>query len=693
MDAGARLTLPASLGGNDPFATADPSGQFEVVSRHTAQGIVMKTVTRMLLDLSVRKKLLGGFGLILFITLATAWIGNTSLDSTLDRIDSLLGVSEIDANLMRARQQEKNYLLRDDQTAMQQALSLSQQIQEQAAAKEAELARPENKALMRQIQEDASGYRDELAQLQAAGKASSEAQQAMEESARAALKRFTELEAKLRQLAVEQIRLSGAQSSIDTLDRANQASQLARELLEARRREKDFLLRRDDQYAQLLDGHFQSLDDKSRQLLNTLQDDAARAEMEEALQQLAAYRSHFAQLKNNLGELDQSEEDMTSRAREVTAASSQSLKLQRELLASDSSHAKQTLLIAAAIAFVLGVLCALFITQAIVTPLQRVVGIARQVADGDLTTNIESDRRDELGQLMQAMQAMTLSLRDLIGQLGAGITQLATAAEELSAVTEQTSAGVTQQRMETDQVATAMNQMAATVQDVAHNAENAASSASDAEDQTREGDKVVQQAITRIEQLASTVEASAEAIGRLKGDSANIGTVLDVIKSIAEQTNLLALNAAIEAARAGEAGRGFAVVADEVRALARRTQESTQQIEQLVAALQNGAESAVSVMAQSRSMAGETVEAARHAGTALTRIDEAVSRIQQMNQQIATASEEQSSVAEEINRSIANIRDIAEQSAAATEETSTASVDLARLGSDLQQQINRFRVS
>jgi methyl-accepting chemotaxis protein len=630
--------------------------------------------------------------LILLITLATAWIGNSSLNNTLDRIDNLLGVSEIDTQLMRARQQEKNYLLRNDEHAMQQALTLSQQIRDQAAEKEALLVRPENKTLMRQIQEDATGYRSELEQLQAAGKASNDAQKAMEDSARAALKRFTDLQSELNKLALEQIRMNGDQASIDTLGRANQASELAMELLEARRREKDFLLRRDDQYAQLLDAHFSSLDSKGRELLGTLQDSGARSAMEDALQQLASYRSNFGQLKTSIGELTQSEKDMTDRARQVAAASTQSVKLQRELLASDSSHAKQTLLIAAMVAFVLGVLCSLFITQAIVGPLQRVVGIARKVADGDLTEDIASNRRDELGQLMQAMQAMTLSLRDLIGKLGSGITQLATAAEELSAVTAQTSAGVTEQRMETEQVATAMNQMAATVLDVARNAENAASSATDAEDQTREGGRIVQQAIAQIEQLAHTVERSAEAIGRLKGDSANIGTVLDVIKSIAEQTNLLALNAAIEAARAGEAGRGFAVVADEVRALARRTQESTQQIEQLVATLQSGAENAVGVMAQSRSMAGDTVDAARHAGTALTRIDEAVSRIQQMNHQIATASEEQSSVAEEINRSISNIRDIAEQSAAASEETSAASVDLARLGSDLQVQVNRFRI-
>ncbi|WAJ38749.1 methyl-accepting chemotaxis protein [Pseudomonas sp. GOM7] len=653
----------------------------------------MNVLTSLLLDLSVRKKLLGGFGLILLITLATVWIGSSSLNTTLERIDSLMGVGEINTNLLMARQQEKNYLLRQDEKALQDALSISQQLHQQAAEKEATLDRPENKALMRQIQEDADSYRNELVQLQAAGKLSNDAMHAMENSARAALKMFTELETALRQQAVVEIQGTGDQNGIAMLDRANLASTLARELLEARRREKDFLLRKDAQYAQLLEAHFSEIEAKGQQLLDELGNSSARSEVQNALEQMANYRSQFAQLQDSLNQLRQSEQDMTDRAREVAAASQQSLQMQRDLMQNDSSMARRNLLLAAVVAFILGVACALFITQAIVGPLQRVVGIARQVADGDLTTDIQSDRRDELGQLMQAMQAMTLSLRDLIGKLGSGIAQLATAAEELSTVTGQTSAGVTQQRMETDQVATAMHEMAATVQDVARNAENAASSATDAEEQTRQGSTIVQQAVSRIEQLARTVEASAEAIARLKGDSANIGTVLDVIKSIAEQTNLLALNAAIEAARAGEAGRGFAVVADEVRALARRTQESTQQIEQLVVTLQSGAENAVGVMAQSRGMAGETVEAARQAGTALTRIDEAVSRIQQMNQQIATASEQQSSVAEEINRSVSSIRDIAEQSAAASEETSAASVDLARLGSDLQQQVARFRIN
>ena len=650
----------------------------------------MNTLARVLLDLSVRKKLMAGFGLILLITLCTVWIGHWALETSLTRFDNLLGVNAIDGKLSQARQQEKNYILRGDNQYLNQAVALADEVGAQAQVSEARLQLPENKALMRQIREDVGRYREKLLLLQQTTDDNQQAQKAMEASARAALERFESLAESLRQTAIEQIRQTNDTASIELLDHANLANTLSTELLEARRREKDFLLRGDDSYVSKLDEHFQSLERNGEKLQRLALDAQSRQTLGEAMRALDQYREQFQSMRASLQARDQSEQAMTERAREVAAASSKSLGLQRTLLERDSEDARHMLFVAAAVAFALGLLCAILITQVIVGPLQRVVGVARQVAKGDLTLDIRSERGDELGQLMQAM---TESLRDLIGRLGAGISQLATAAEELSAVTEQTSAGVTEQRMETAQVATAMNQMAATVLDVARNAESAATSAGDAEDQTRQGGSVVQQAIASIEQLAQTVEASAEAIGRLKGDSANIGTVLDVIKSIAEQTNLLALNAAIEAARAGDAGRGFAVVADEVRALARRTQESTQQIEQLIETLQSGAENAVGVMTRSRSMTGDTVEAARQAGTALTLIDEAVSRIQQMNQQIATASEQQSSVAEEINRSISNIRDIAEQSAAATEQTSVASVDLARLGSDLQQQVNRFRVA
>ncbi|WP_438819835.1 methyl-accepting chemotaxis protein, partial [Pseudomonas savastanoi] len=318
----------------------------------------------------------------------------------------------------------------------------------------------------------------------------------------------------------------------------------------------------------------------------------------------------------------------------------------------DADSAKSVTMIAAAtaLALVLSILAAWVITRQITTPLQETLEVVERVASGDLSRNLKVDRKDELGKLQATIQRMTVSLRELVGGIRDGVTQIASAAEELSAVTEQTSAGVNSQKVETDQVATAMHEMTATVQEVARNAEEASQAAVAADRQARDGERVVNEAIAQIERLASAVGNSSEAMGALKQESDKIGSVLDVIKSVAEQTNLLALNAAIEAARAGEAGRGFAVVADEVRSLAQRTQKSTEEIEALIAGLQSGTQQATNVMDSSRELSTSSVELTRRAGGSLESITKTVSAIQAMNQQIAAAAEEQSATAEEINR-------------------------------------------
>ncbi|MFV3014343.1 methyl-accepting chemotaxis protein [Pseudomonas sp. KHB2.9] len=287
---------------------------------------------------------------------------------------------------------------------------------------------------------------------------------------------------------------------------------------------------------------------------------------------------------------------------------------------------------------------------------------------------------------------MTVSLRELIGGISDGVIQIASAAEELSAVTEQTSAGVNSQKIETDQVATAMQEMTATVQEVARNAEDASASAHVADSQAQEGDAVVKEVISQIERLAAEMLNSNDAMAHLKQESDKIGGVLDVIKSVAQQTNLLALNAAIEAARAGEAGRGFAVVADEVRSLAQRTQKSTEEIELLIAGLQSGTSQVATIMGNSLTLTDSSVALTRKAGDSLSAITQTVSAIQAMNLQIAAAAEQQSAVAEEINRSVLNVRDVSEQTSAASEETARSSVELARLGTHLQSMVGRFRL-
>jgi methyl-accepting chemotaxis protein len=378
--------------------------------------------------------------------------------------------------------------------------------------------------------------------------------------------------------------------------------------------------------------------------------------------------------------------------RAITQVSDTMYNFQLNAREQNASQATTLQITCTLLALVLGILAAAIITRQIIRPLRETLDVVERIASGDLTHNMVVTRRDEMGELQQGIQRMGSTLRDLIGGIRDGVTQIASAAEELSAVTEQTSAGVNSQKVETDQVATAMNEMSATVQEVARNAEQASQAASAADTEARAGDKVVGEAIAQIERLAGEVVRSADAMTQLEQESDKIGKVMDVIKAVAEQTNLLALNAAIEAARAGEAGRGFAVVADEVRGLAQRTQQSTEEIESLVSGLQNGTRQVSSIMLSSRELTDSSVALTRKAGTSLGSITQTVSNIQAMNQQIAAAAEQQSSVAEEISRSIISVRDISEQTASASEETAASSVELARLGNQLQMMVSHFRI-
>ncbi|WP_437181177.1 MULTISPECIES: methyl-accepting chemotaxis protein [Pseudomonas] len=290
------------------------------------------------------------------------------------------------------------------------------------------------------------------------------------------------------------------------------------------------------------------------------------------------------------------------------------------------------------------------------------------------------------------MQQMTTNLRGLIGEMKDGVVQVASAAEQLSAVTEQTSAGVQSQKSETDQIATAMQEMTATTHEVARNAGAAARSALEASQQAQQGDQAVSKAVAQIELLASEMASTKIAMTTLRGHADSIGGVLDVIKAVAEQTNLLALNAAIEAARAGEAGRGFAVVADEVRGLAQRTRSSTDEIAQLITGLHQSTDRMATVLDHNVQLTDSSVGLSREAGEMLKRITQSVKDIESMNGQIACAAEQQGAAGEEISRSVTTVRDISEQTAAASEETASSSLELARIGVRLQETTARFKV-
>lgn len=340
----------------------------------------------------------------------------------------------------------------------------------------------------------------------------------------------------------------------------------------------------------------------------------------------------------------------------------------------------------------ISVLLAYVIISGISSGVSRVEMTADKLASGDLTARVDYSSNDEIGHIANSFNRMADKFSQAIHQVKDSISQLAAAAEETSVVNAQTTSGINQQQMETSQVATAITEMNATVHEVARSAVAAAEAAKIADTSFDEGKQVVDRIIQAIGDLASEVDRSSEVIHELEQESENIGSVLDVIKGIAEQTNLLALNAAIEAARAGEQGRGFAVVADEVRTLAGRTQQSTREIEEMINRLQTGANKAVQVMEVGKQKSEQGVEHAAAAGAALQAINQAVEQINTMNTQIASAAEEQSTVTEEINRNIVNINEVAEQTAEGARQANQASEDLARLAEQLKQLVSQFTV-
>ncbi|WP_323923137.1 methyl-accepting chemotaxis protein [Aeromonas caviae] len=336
-----------------------------------------------------------------------------------------------------------------------------------------------------------------------------------------------------------------------------------------------------------------------------------------------------------------------------------------------------------------------FLTRQICLPLQAVVAQANAIALGDLTHRLDRQHigQDELGMLASASLKMQDNLRGLIEEVAAAVTQLGAAIEEVSAVSEQSSQGIQSQQQEIAQVATAMAQMKATVADVAGNTEVASESASSANALARRGSQDVQGALDAITRVAGEMEQAGNLVSELEKESAQINLVVDVIRGIADQTNLLALNAAIEAARAGEQGRGFAVVADEVRTLAGRTQASTGEIVAIIETLQACANRAKSVTGQSCEMIRQCVSQSERTSAGIRQIEEAVAQIADMAIQIASACGEQDAVSDELGRNVARINDSSNEVATGADHTAKACLELSQLAAGLRQSMGRFRLA
>ena len=635
---------------------------------------MLRRISQLLGDASVTLKLALGFSLVLALSLVIAATGWQALAASLYRSQTLTVLAQLAVAGEELRADRIVYRTLDDANSFSRLSTSAEKIDSSLTQLSNRLTAPK-----------AMEYLHEMARISAMFKTTLKdvpARVEKRESAREQLKKSSVHTGDVLAQLASDLPDQEDEKALDAVENLRQAIEQAEDSAQS-----------PAWAASSLDAYAKAVSDAERNL-ELAQAAVAKLPVDSGALKTAILdiRTHLARLKDTQLNTENAQNQLEQQLDQLLGQSDLLSQDQTQRRDREAEQARtQTLGITAA-ALLLGILAAWVIAGQIVKPLRKALSVANRIAEGDLSHDIQTRRKDELGQLQRSMTQMTLNLRELIGSISDNARQIASAAEELSAVTVQTRAGVNHQRDETEQVATAMNQMLATAQEVARHAEQASIAAGEANQQTELGDQVVMDAVAQIEHLAHEMARSSQAMIALQRESQKIGSVLDVIKSVSQQTNLLALNAAIEAARAGEAGQGFAVVADEVRSLAQRTQQSAEEIEGLIGGLHTGTQEVADIMDYSRTLTDNSVGLARNAGDALTEIARTVAVIQEMNPQIAAAAEEQSAVAEEINRSVLKVRDASEQTAAASEQTATASIELARLGTDLQRCVGRFKV-
>ncbi|CAH0319135.1 Methyl-accepting chemotaxis protein McpQ [Pseudomonas koreensis] len=643
----------------------------------------MAVASNFLGDIKVSRKLGTGFGILLLAVLAVAFIGYNSNSVLVDRLSTTRLIGTLNDATQNMRLSEKQYEAAAD-AAFAESYNAQLNVLQGLVGKALDtLTRAENQQALKALQTTIVAYDQKVKRLIAADQSTTDA-----------LKPLTALSDKYAQT------FAGMLEGTTTSALASADGERVRELrtvADLRNGMTTFrlMLRRyiavpNDVNKKLL---METIDtflsdiSKARTSLPT----ALSSQLEEAHAGMRRYREVLVEVAGLFEQKQNMREQVDQESKAMDKIMSGLMDTQQRLAHEDQHSAFIQMAVLTALALVIGLLASVVISRQITAPLALTVDLARRIAKGDLTVQARSARKDELGDLQNAMQEMAQNLNTLVQGIGNGVTQISTSAEKLSAMSEQTSAGVRQQKSEVDQVATAMHEMASTVQEVARNTTDASAAATLADQQARHGSTVVKQATVQISELAMAIEELGGAMNVLTQDSEQIGKVIDVIKAVAEQTNLLALNAAIEAARAGEQGRGFAVVADEVRSLAQRTQDSTKEIEALIVTLQQGTQAAATLMVSSRERTLDTVVLAQKAELAITEINQSIGTIQEMSLQISAAAEQQSAVADEINRSIVSVRDVADQSAVASEESAAATIELASLGQDLQRMTAHFR--
>ncbi|MFM2482141.1 methyl-accepting chemotaxis protein [Celerinatantimonas sp. YJH-8] len=614
----------------------------------------MARLTQAIENLSVGSKLGWGFGLVLFFTFIVAVVGHHGLLTVLERSHKVSITGRLELVILEAQKNRSAYIRTGDQQYQQALEQTIQQMKKLLAENRLLHTAPADIANLDQSATLVDEYEKSFQAIVPNIQAHQQLVQSLLQESKNLTSLIQPIVAQHPQLSltmsqmVDQVMLEIYRTQLeDTLNQSGSGLETAATVLDSVLRQTESVSGQDDLHQQLLT--YQNNFNKYQQVVSQLQ------------QQYATFNQIGTKMSEHVNTL------MDGQVKKQTL---------------DGKEAIWRVYIISCVVLVIGATAAWLLRRMVIKPLAQVVSLAEQIAKGDLTADIHADRRDEFGKLLSSMNVMNSTLGDFVRSFIQSIEQLGTSSEKLVVVCMQGNENMATQSSETEQVATAMNEMTSTVHEVANNAAQAALATNEATDVVAKGHAMVDNAATLISRLAEDVAATGQTVDTLNEKTNSVSKVLEVIKTVADQTNLLALNAAIEAARAGEAGRGFAVVADEVRNLASRTQESAVEIEVIVEELQAGAARSVNMMKHSEEVSKANADEARNILSAFNDISSIVGQIQDMNQQIAAASEQQGLVSEEINQSVVKVRDISYETA----QSSTGAVEaLEKMQSDVDR--------
>jgi methyl-accepting chemotaxis protein len=623
-----------------------------------------------------------GFGLVLLTTVIVAGTAFSSIALLQSRTERLRDALQIQAKVLQARVFEKEYAIDLQPEAEAQVRAIIEALHTELATSDV-LARGEMRDAIAAYLKQFQAYTEALRDLRSS-------RLKMQQLAADAGEDFTGVF--LDQIDAINLKAeSGTAPDAVQMNLLELAADLRNKLARVRDRENYYTEGGDPRYRDDWEQGMSEVFAATKTLVIRVGQDGQES-LQQALLALDQYRQAFDQFVTSRSRIAQTSEAMKKEGQYLAELLAQLEQDQASSISEDNQRAYRQMILITLLALCLGTGACLTIRQLIVLPLRQTVLLANRVSEGNLTGgDTQISGKDELGQLLRTVNGMLVSLRNLVGRIGHGITDLNSTADSLVEVMEHNRSGLEEHRSETELAVMSVQQMSTTAHEVARNASQASEAVVIADGLAREGDALVKRVTDQAERLALEMTGCAGVMEALLKECTLIGGVLGVIKSVAEQTNLLALNAAIEAARAGEHGRGFAVVADEVRGLARRTQRSTSEIEVLIERLCDAAQQAAGRLHRSRDLTDESVILAGQASSALVRITQAVSSIEQMNEQIAAAAEQQSVLAEQVNQSMAKVRAVGEQSARQSQELQVSTLGLQEIGGELGIAVGHFR--